>query len=60
MAIYQIISNLSILSDVIIGHWNTLKKDATDDEELRLEKLHEKSENSLKICFNTHTLKQKS
>ena len=55
MAIYQIISNLSILSDVIIGHWNTLKNDATDDEESKSEKLHEKSENSLKICFNPHT-----
>ena len=37
-----------------------LKKDAMDDEELISERQCEKSENSLKICFNPHTLKQKS
>jgi hypothetical protein len=31
-----------------------------DDEDLRSEEQYEKSENSLKICFNPHTLKQKS
>ena len=37
-----------------------LKKDAMDDEESTFERQCEKSENSLKICFNPQILKQKS
>jgi hypothetical protein len=36
-----------------------LKKDVMDDEDLIFEKLYEEFESSSKICFNTHTLKQK-